>query len=216
MFIAATAIFYYFGKEGWFKTFQKASCLVMLFNLPNLIFSVSIVPKLSPSNLCFTCLTALALALQLIHVFQRGSTYSGFPQSLDLGKSGNYKKFLSAFLISRILSCIILAQDLEEPFALIVGVGILEVCLFLAIFYTKPFLATSSNVCNIAGELLLISLLACLYVCNYRSLNGSGVDGVWDGIVQYLVFIFVAMLFTLVVNLVLSIYNELGGRNNIA
>ena len=107
--------------KKWLKIMQKQNFLLVVFNSSNLFFSLAIINRPTFLNILLSSLSIIFSFAQYVHVWSKTKKYVDFPENLRIS---NFKIFLGAFVIVRVLCNFILTKA-GEPRVGLVGMMII-------------------------------------------------------------------------------------------
>ena len=160
-------------KTG-FKIMQRELLLIVIFNMPNVMFSIGLVLEPTFTNIVFGSVAMGMIAVQAVYVVKKGEDYFGFKETFDLSEKGHYKKVMTTFFLSRIGACFCLAFVLKNPIHGLIGSAVFEGAFCIMMFYGRPFVSFSNNILIMISEMLSIVFFALTYASkslqqpNYR------------------------------------------------
>ena len=156
--------------KGLYKRFQKIALLVVFFCCASFFYSLALIRLLNFVNVFFTCIAALVLVGQMVHVLKHTESYYGMIVTLNF-KGKLVKPFLLGWIVSRLGLMLCVALILHDTRMSCIGALCIQSVLIIFLCIGRPFIKRPINAFVILGEFMSLFTFITIYVFESVSLD---------------------------------------------
>ena len=127
-----------------FKVFQKEALLLVLFNMSNFFFSISMVRVSGFFNICFAVGASLIVIVQIGHFIVNAQQYYGMNETFNFEKA-YIKVFFVGLLINRLGICFCLALISEDALMSCIAAIAFQASFVIILAIVRPFFSMITN-----------------------------------------------------------------------
>lgn len=127
-----------------FKVLQKEALLLVLFNMGNFFFSISMIRVSGFFNICFAVGASIIVIVQAGHFMMHAQQYYGMNETFNFEKV-YVKVFFVGLLLDRLGICFCLSLIGEDALMSCIGAMAVKCCFIIMIAIVRPFLSMLTN-----------------------------------------------------------------------
>ena len=133
-----------------FKVLQKEALLLVIFNMSNFFFSISMIRVSGFFNICFAIGASLIIIVQAGHFMMNAQQYYGMNETFNFEKT-YLKVFFVGLLLNRLGICFCLSLIGEDALMSCIAAIAVQSCFIIMIAIVRPFLSMVTNAFIIAS-----------------------------------------------------------------
>ena len=142
---------------------QRQALLLIIFNLPTVFFTVTLMIKPILLNIAFAAASCAIIIYQIVHLLLKGQTYFGFKEVFDFSDKGHFKKFIVVYFLARLGTCLFFSFINVQPLKSLIAGAAFEGAFIIFIAFVRPFYHSYNNIFMIVCEILTISFYGSIY-----------------------------------------------------
>lgn len=125
---------------------QRNTLLIIMFNLPTVFFTLTLMIKPFIINISFGAAASLVIIYQVAHLLLKGKDYFAFKEVFDFSSNGHFKKFIVVYFLARLGTCLSFSFISVEPLKSLIAGAAFEGAFILFISFVRPFYHSLNNI----------------------------------------------------------------------